>query len=67
MKLTDAHELQKILPDTTRYVTVHLNNEFFFISSVSAFGSELISVQVHSNYNIVDVLNAHALLPVIGQ
>ena len=29
MKLTDAHELQKILPDTTRYVTVHLNNEFF--------------------------------------
>ena len=29
MKLTDAHELQKILPDTTRYVTVHLNDEFF--------------------------------------
>ena len=29
MELTDAHELQKILPETTRYVTVHLNNEFF--------------------------------------
>ena len=40
MKLTDAHESQKILPDTTRYVTVHLNNEFFFVSSASAFGSE---------------------------
>ena len=38
IQLTDAHELQKILHDTTRYVTVHLNNEFF-ISSVSAFGS----------------------------
>lgn len=61
MKLTDAHELQKILPDTTRYVTVHLNNEFFL------FPRSLHLVQVHSNYNIVDVLNAHALLPVIGQ
>ena len=27
---TDARELQKILPDTTRYVTVHLNNELFY-------------------------------------
>ena len=36
---TDACELQKVLPDTTRYVMVHINNEFFF--SVSAFGSEL--------------------------
>ena len=42
IQLTDAHELQKILPDTTRHVTVHLNNEFF-ISSVSAFGSDAFS------------------------
>ena len=27
---TDACELQKILPDTTRYVMVHLDNEFFY-------------------------------------
>ena len=34
IQLTHAHELQKILPDTTRHVTVHLNNEFLFCRSL---------------------------------